>query len=60
MEAFDFKSTRATTIAYQAGMEMTVPKRCGDWAVAAGKAVALPKPPRRIEGEADGAEEIDG
>ncbi|MGV2107536.1 hypothetical protein ACQZ4X_15875 [Agrobacterium vitis] len=60
LEDFDFKPVRATTIAYRAGMEVTVLKRCGERAVAAGKAVELPKPPRETVGGSDGAEEIDG
>ncbi|MUO77913.1 hypothetical protein GOZ78_03240 [Agrobacterium vitis] len=60
LEDFDFKPTRATTIAYQAGMEVTVLKRCGEQAVAAGKAVELPKPPRETSGGADGEQENDG
>ncbi|MVA21105.1 hypothetical protein GOZ94_19355 [Agrobacterium vitis] len=57
---YDFKLIRATTIAYRAGMEVTVLKRCGERAVAAGKAVELPKPPRTIAGGADGEQENDG
>jgi len=60
LEDYDFKPTRATTIAYCAGMEMTVVKRCGEQAVAAGKAMELPRPPRQTEGGADGEQEIDG
>ncbi|MVA73598.1 hypothetical protein GOZ81_21375 [Agrobacterium vitis] len=60
LEDFDFKPIRATTIAYQAGMEVTVLKRCGERAVAAGKAVELPKPPRQFAGGADGEEANDG
>lgn len=48
LEDFDFKPVRATTIAYRAGMEMTVRKCCGEQAVAAGKAVELAKPARAI------------
>lgn len=37
---FDYKPTRQVTIAYKAGMEITVKRECADQAVAAGKAVS--------------------
>lgn len=46
LEDFDFKPTRSTTIAYKAGMELTVRRLCGEQAVALGKAVELPAPAR--------------
>lgn len=56
LDDYDFKPTRATTIAYRAGTEVTVRKLCGERAIAAGKAVELPAPSRHQTGEADGAE----
>ena len=38
---FDFKPTRRVTVAYVAGMEMTVKRACADQAIAAGKAEAV-------------------
>jgi hypothetical protein len=52
---FDYKPTRQTTVAYLAGMEMTVRRECADQAVAAGKAVNL-KP----EGRADDGTDQNG
>ena len=40
-EDFDYKPTKQTTVAYRAGMEMTVKQECADRAIAAGKAVSL-------------------
>ena len=38
---FDYKPKKACTIAYLAGMEMTVKRECAEQAIAAGKAVPL-------------------
>ncbi|EJL57964.1 hypothetical protein PMI09_00669 [Rhizobium sp. CF122] len=35
---FDFKPTKRVTVAYIAGMEVTVKRACADQAIAAGKA----------------------
>lgn len=43
---YDYKPTVQSTIAYKAGMEMTVRQECAAAAVAAGKAVLLDKPKR--------------
>jgi hypothetical protein len=43
---FDYKPTPSVTIAYKAGMEMTVKRECADRAVAAKKAVAVPRATR--------------
>ena len=43
-EDFDYKPTRQSTVAYKAGMELTVKQECADLAVAAGKAQLLDKP----------------
>jgi len=37
---FDYKPTPSITIAYKAGMEMTVKRECADQAIAAKKAIA--------------------
>ncbi len=47
LAAFDYKPTRAVTIAYKAGHEVTVKRACSDQAIAAGKAVSLDDVPRR-------------
>ena len=53
---FDYKPTAQTTIAYLAGMELTVRRECADQAVTAGKAVEV-----QPEGRAgDGAEQSGG
>jgi hypothetical protein len=36
---FDYKPTRAVTVAYKAGMQCLVKRHCADQAIAAGKAV---------------------
>jgi len=36
---FDYKPTRAVTVAYKAGMHCLVKRDCADQAIAAGKAV---------------------
>jgi hypothetical protein len=36
---FDYKPTRAVTVAYKAGMQCLVKRDCADQAIAAGKAV---------------------
>lgn len=38
---FDYRPTPVSTIAYKAGMELTVRRGCADQAVAAGKAEEL-------------------
>ena len=38
---FDYKPTRACTIAYKAGMTMTVKRDCANQAISAGKAVEV-------------------
>jgi hypothetical protein len=40
-EDFDYKPKSQATIAYLAGMEMTVRRECADAAIAAGKAVEV-------------------
>lgn len=35
---FDFKPTKRVTVAYTAGMEVTVKRKCADQAIAVGKA----------------------
>ncbi|MBX8785277.1 hypothetical protein HBA94_16040 [Ochrobactrum sp. GRS2] len=40
-EDFDYKPTKQTTVAYRAGMEITVKQDCADRAVALGMAVLL-------------------
>ncbi|WP_309086461.1 hypothetical protein [Chelativorans sp.] len=49
-EDFDYRPNRLTTVAYKAGMELTVRRECADAAVAAGKAIELP-PQRKGEKE---------
>ncbi|MDQ0996882.1 hypothetical protein QFZ34_002064 [Phyllobacterium ifriqiyense] len=46
---FDYKPTPGTTIAYLAGMEMTVKQDCADKAIAAGKAIAADKPRKETD-----------
>lgn len=41
---FDYRPTPLSTIAYKAGMELTVRRECADQAVAAGKAESLDAP----------------
>lgn len=48
---FDYKPTKQTTVAYQAGMEMTVKRDCGEKAIAAGKAEEVLGSARMNEGE---------
>ncbi|CDZ43190.1 Hypothetical protein NGAL_HAMBI1146_59630 [Neorhizobium galegae bv. officinalis] len=43
---FDYRVSRGVTIAYKAGWSGSVKRDCCRKAVAAGKAVELPKPPR--------------
>ncbi len=43
---FDYRPVRAVVIAYKAGMEETVKRDCARKAIAAGKAVEIPNPPR--------------
>jgi hypothetical protein len=38
---FDYKPTKACTIAYRGGMEMVVKRDCAEQAIAAGKAVDI-------------------
>lgn len=45
---FDYRPTRMSTIAYKAGMELTVRRECADAAIAKGKAIEI-DPPRKIE-----------
>lgn len=47
---FDYKPTRSTTIAYRAGMEAFVRKKCAERAMALGKAepIKLARPPAGI------------
>lgn len=47
---FDYKPVRHTTIAYRAGMELTVKRDCADKAVAAGKAIELPSVGKPADG----------
>jgi len=46
---FDYKPTRQVTIAYRAGMELTVKRDCAEKAVAAGKAVDVTGKPTNGE-----------
>lgn len=48
IDDFDYKPTPMSTIAYKAGMEMTVKRECADEAIARGKAVEI-DPPRKAE-----------
>lgn len=60
---FDWKPTPRSVIAYKAGHELSVTKRCADAAVAAGKAEAVPTPsraPPRPATDADGEEGVYG
>lgn len=52
---FDYKPTPTSTIAYKAGMELTVRRECADQAVAAGKAVDLDVPRKPAVTEVDDA-----
>lgn len=45
---FDYRPTRMSTIAYKAGMELTVRRECADQAVAGGKAIEI-DPPCKID-----------
>lgn len=49
---FDYKPTRQSTIAYKAGMALTVKRECGEQAIAAGKA-ELDKPAGRAADDAE-------
>lgn len=53
---FDYRATPLTTIAYKAGMELTVRRECADQAVAAGKAKSLdaPREHAALKDEVDG------
>lgn len=51
---FDYRPTPLSTIAYKAGMELTVRRECADQAVAAGKAEELVAPRKRAEEAHDG------
>lgn len=52
LEDFDYKPTRQSTIAYKAGMAMTVKRECGEQAISAGKA-ELDKPAGRTADDAE-------
>ncbi|MCP8894294.1 hypothetical protein KYK29_05080 [Shinella daejeonensis] len=56
---FDYKPTPMSTIAYKAGMELTVKRECVDKAVALGKA-ALVRMPRKAIKPIDDTEVDDG
>lgn len=43
LDNFDYKPNSQITIAYLAGMELTVKRECADRAIAAGKAESLAK-----------------
>lgn len=47
----DYKPTSQSTIAYKAGMEVTVKRECGDQAIAAGKAVEVKSGERPADGD---------
>jgi len=53
-EAYDYKPTANSTIAYKKGMELTVKQDCADKAVKAGKALRLDKPARATSESDDG------
>lgn len=59
IDDFDYKPTPMSTIAYKAGMEMTVKRECADEAIANGKAVEI-DPPRKAEKSAIEPEAEDG
>lgn len=44
---FDYRPTPLSTIAYKAGMELTVRRECADQAVAEGKAKEVKAPRKR-------------
>ncbi len=44
----DYKPTAMSTIAYKAGMELTVKRECAEEAIAKGKAVEV-DPPRKTD-----------
>lgn len=41
---FDYKPTKQTTVAYKAGMELTVKKECADQAILGSMAILLEQP----------------
>ena len=49
---FDYKPMRAVTIAYRAGMESVVKRDCARKAIAAGKAIEIPRTKDTVDGEA--------
>lgn len=49
LEDYDYKPVRAVTVAYQAGMTLTVKKDCAEKAIAAGKAVAVEGSGKAVE-----------
>jgi hypothetical protein len=49
-ENFDYKPTRQSTVAYKAGMELTVKRECAEQAIAAGKAVEVKREERTTDG----------
>lgn len=53
---FDYRPTPLSTIAYKAGMELTVRRECADQAIAARKAEYLDAPRKlaALKGEVDG------
>ncbi len=59
LDDFDYKPTPMSTIAYKAGMEMTVKRECADEAIANGKAVEI-DPPRKAEKSTIETEDDDG
>lgn len=48
---YDFKPTPMTTIAYKAGWSGSVTRRCGEQAIADGKAQAEKSPRREVRNE---------
>lgn len=46
-EDFDFRPTRNSLVAYQAGMQLSVRRACADQAIAANKAVMVKAPSRK-------------
>lgn len=58
-EDFDYKPTAQITVAYLAGMEMTVRRECAEQAIAAGKAVRSGRV-KRATGVQDGKASVGG
>ncbi|OLP44151.1 hypothetical protein [Rhizobium oryziradicis] len=54
-EDYDYKPTRACTIAYKAGMVETVKRACGEAAVEQGKAVEIAPASRQGKVKSDGS-----